>query len=178
LDNQYIINPLSLHAILIFSFCFVTFRFGNKFVSFRFVSFHLISFRFFRVCVVSFRFYFVSHFTSTLELTDEQIIWTDECVRNDILFVCVRIGGALDIRSIKAFVTGSSHCSSDSSPIEYLPIQEAKLLLTLSSESEFANLLIFMAIGETKRRKPERSETKSNETKQNETKRICFQNEM
>jgi hypothetical protein len=35
LDNQYIINPLSLHAILNFSFFFVTFRF----VSFRSVSY-------------------------------------------------------------------------------------------------------------------------------------------
>lgn len=84
-----------------------------------------------------------------VELTDEQILWIDECLRNDIFFVCVRISGALDIRSIKAFVTGSSTCSSCSSSIEYLPIHEATLLLTLSSESEFANLLIFIAIGRT-----------------------------
>jgi hypothetical protein len=57
-DNQYIINPLSLHAILNFSFFFATFRFGK--ISFRFVSFDFVSFR-----SVSFRFYFVSHFTGT-----------------------------------------------------------------------------------------------------------------
>jgi hypothetical protein len=44
LDNQYIINPLSLYAILNFSFFFATFRS----VSFRSVLFCLISFRFFR----------------------------------------------------------------------------------------------------------------------------------
>ena len=59
LDNQYIINPLSLHAILNFSFFF-------RYISFRFISFCLISFRFFRY--ISFRFVafrFVSlHFVS------------------------------------------------------------------------------------------------------------------
>ena len=44
MDNQYIINPLSLYAILNFSFFFATFRS----VSFRSVLFCLISFRFFR----------------------------------------------------------------------------------------------------------------------------------
>jgi hypothetical protein len=38
LDNQYIINPLSLHAILNFFIFFVTFRF----VSFRSVSFRFV----------------------------------------------------------------------------------------------------------------------------------------
>lgn len=84
-----------------------------------------------------------------VELTEEQIIWMDECIRNDILFVCLRIGGALYIRFIKAFVTGSSHCSTCSYSIAYPPIHEAILLLTLSSESEFANLLIVIAIGRT-----------------------------
>jgi hypothetical protein len=42
LDNHYSINPLSLHAILNFSFFFVTFRF----VSFRSVSFRFVRFRF------------------------------------------------------------------------------------------------------------------------------------
>ena len=54
MDNQCIINPLSLHAILNFSFFFVTFRLGK--ISFRFVWFRF----------VSFRFYFVMHFTGTL----------------------------------------------------------------------------------------------------------------
>ena len=57
MDNQYIINPLSLHAILNFSFCFRYILFWKKFISFRFVSFGL----------VSFRFYFVSHFSGTLD---------------------------------------------------------------------------------------------------------------
>ena len=49
MDNQYIINPLSLHAILNFSFFFVTFRFGKnsfRFVSFRFVWFGFVSISF------------------------------------------------------------------------------------------------------------------------------------
>ena len=50
MDNQYIINPLSLHAILNFSFFF-------RYISFRFVSFfRYISFRFVRFCLISFRF--------------------------------------------------------------------------------------------------------------------------
>jgi hypothetical protein len=49
LDNQYIRNLLSLHAILNYSFFFITFRFGN--ISFRFVSFDFVS------------FYFVSYIT-------------------------------------------------------------------------------------------------------------------
>ena len=44
MDNQYIINPLSLHAILNFSFFFVTFRFGK--ISFRFVSIRFVSISF------------------------------------------------------------------------------------------------------------------------------------
>jgi hypothetical protein len=88
LDNQYIINPLSIHAILNFSFFFVafrsvlfrfvwfrfaffvTFRFvslhfvSNGFVSFGFVSFRFVSFGSSRF--VRFRFYFVTHFTGTL----------------------------------------------------------------------------------------------------------------
>ena len=53
MDNQYIINPLSLLAILNFSFCFhyISLWKNFLFVSFRFVSFRLISF-----CFVSFRF--------------------------------------------------------------------------------------------------------------------------
>ena len=85
MDNQYIINPLSLHAILNFSvfsryisFRFVLFDFVSffsrynsfryisfRFVTFRFVSFRSVSFRFVRFRFVSFRFYFVSHFTGT-----------------------------------------------------------------------------------------------------------------
>ena len=58
MDNQYIINPLSLHAILIFSFFLITFRFGKtsfRFVSFDFVSFRLDRFRFVSFDFVSFR---------------------------------------------------------------------------------------------------------------------------
>ena len=95
MDNQYIINPLSLHTILNFSFffCYISLRFVSigfvsfrsvsfrfvwfrfvsfryislRFVSFGFVSFCLISFRFVRFCFVSFHFYFVSHITGTLK---------------------------------------------------------------------------------------------------------------
>ena len=54
LDNQYIINPFRLHAILNFSFFF---RYISQKNSFRFVWFRSVSFRFY--------FYFVSHFTGT-----------------------------------------------------------------------------------------------------------------
>ena len=56
MDNQYIINPLSLHAILNFSFFFRYILFRS--VSFVFVSFCLISFRFFldKIRFVTFRF--------------------------------------------------------------------------------------------------------------------------
>ena len=103
MDNQYIINPLSLHAILNFSFFFhyisfwkkfgsfrfvsfdfvsfrfvlfdfVSFRFDRfRLVSFDFVSFRSVSFRFVRFRFVSFRFYFVSHFTGTLIYLMQQI---------------------------------------------------------------------------------------------------------
>jgi hypothetical protein len=63
LDNQYIINPLSLHAILNFSFFslhFVSFRFiWFRFVLFDFVSFfslHFVSLHFASFCYISFRF--------------------------------------------------------------------------------------------------------------------------
>ena len=55
LDNQYIINPLSLHAILNFSFFFHYISFWKKFGSFRFVSFRSVSFRFVSFGFVSFR---------------------------------------------------------------------------------------------------------------------------
>ena len=67
MDNQYIINLLSLHAILNYSFFFITFRFGKisfRLISFRFISFRLISIRFVSIGFVSFRS--ISHFTGTL----------------------------------------------------------------------------------------------------------------
>jgi hypothetical protein len=100
LDNQYIINPLSLHAILIFSFFslhFASFRFDRfRFVSFRSVSFRFVWFRFgffhyvslrsvsfrfvwFRFVsfgFVSFRFYFVSHFTGTQYQNNQDSVLT------------------------------------------------------------------------------------------------------
>ena len=107
MDNQYIINPLSLHAILNFSFFFVTFRFVSfrfvwfrfvffsvafRFVSFRSVSFRSVSFRFvwFRFVsfgfvsfrAVSFRFYFVSHFTDTQQ--KYQVLRIGECPSNSL----------------------------------------------------------------------------------------------
>ena len=54
MDNQYIINPLNLHAILNFSFFFRYISF--RFVSIGFVSFCLISFRFFSIQFVSIGF--------------------------------------------------------------------------------------------------------------------------
>ena len=76
LDNQYIINPLSLHAILNFSFfslhfvsfgfvsfCFISFRFF-RYISFRYILLRFVTFRF--VSFLFVRFHFVSHFTGTL----------------------------------------------------------------------------------------------------------------
>jgi hypothetical protein len=57
LDNQYIINPLSLHAILNFSF-FFTLHFVLE--KFHFVSFRFVWFRFVSIGFVSFRFGFFS----------------------------------------------------------------------------------------------------------------------
>jgi hypothetical protein len=56
LDNQYIINPLSLHAILYFSFFF-------RYISLRSVSFRFVSIGFVSFYLISFGF--VSHFTGT-----------------------------------------------------------------------------------------------------------------
>ena len=63
MDNQYIINPLSLHAILNFSFFFHYISFWKTIVSFDFVSFRFDRFRFVSFDFVSFRsvsFRFVS----------------------------------------------------------------------------------------------------------------------
>ena len=55
MDNQYIINPLSLHVILIFLFFVHHISLWKRIVSFRFVSFDFVSFR-----SVSFRFVSIS----------------------------------------------------------------------------------------------------------------------
>ena len=96
-----IINPLSLHAILNFSFFFVSCRFVSlclisfrffplhfvsfrfdrfRFVRFRFVLFDFVSFRSVSFRSVSFRFYFVSHFTDTTQ--KYQVLCIGECPNN------------------------------------------------------------------------------------------------
>jgi hypothetical protein len=102
---QYIINLLSLHAILNYSFFFITFRFGKisfrlisfRLISFRFISFRLISFRFVSIGFVSFRS--ISHFTGTLVfLATEQkpCIFHDKPrhrqFRRQITLQCILIG--------------------------------------------------------------------------------------
>ena len=56
MDNQYIINLISLHAILNYSFFFHYISFLKKFFSFRFVLFRFVWFRFVSFPSVSFRF--------------------------------------------------------------------------------------------------------------------------
>ena len=90
LDNQYIINPLSLHAILNFSFFFVTFRFVSiGFVSFRFVffatsrfvTFRFVSFRFDRFRFVRFRFVSISFRTLQVpfDILFMSCLWLVQC---------------------------------------------------------------------------------------------------
>ena len=76
LDNQYIINPLSLHAILNFSFFFATFRFRK--ISFRFVSIGFVSFWF---RFVSFRSVFIS--LRTLQVP-QKYTWNKKKTKNKV----------------------------------------------------------------------------------------------